>query len=50
MALNKKIVTKVKEKTSDDSVFGKQLQLLLTRIENGNQPKREIEKILKEIR
>lgn len=50
MALNKKIVTKVKEKTSEDSSLGKQLQLLLTRIENGNQPKREIEKIIKEIR
>ena len=50
MALNKKIVTKVKEKTSDDSTFRQHLLLLLTRIENGNQPKREIEKIIKEIR
>ena len=50
MALNKKIVTKIKEKTADEPFLRQQLPALLSRIEGGRQPKREIEKIIKEIK
>lgn len=50
MALNKKIVGKIKVKTADDSFAKLHLSSLLARIEAGHQPKREIDKIIKEIK
>jgi hypothetical protein len=49
MALNKKIVAKIKEKTGEDLFIKSQLPLLLSRIESGRQPKREIVKIMEEL-
>lgn len=50
MALNKKIVSKIKDKASGDDFLKKNMILLLTRVDDGKQPKREIEKILHEIK
>ena len=46
MALNKKIVEKVKAKADGDSVIRTYLPSLLSQIEQGRQPKREIEKVI----
>lgn len=50
MALNKKIVSKIKETAAEDDFLKKNMILLLTRVDDGKQPKREIEKILKDIK
>lgn len=50
MALNKKIVEKVKEKANGDSFIRTYLPSLLSYIEQGKQPKREIEKVINQIR
>lgn len=50
MALNKKIVTKIREKTANEPFIKQQLPALLSRIEGGHYPKREIEKVIKEIK
>lgn len=50
MALNKKIVTKIKEKTADEQFLKLHLPALLSRIESGRQPKRELENIMREIK
>ena len=46
MALNKKIVQKIKEKADGDSFIKLQLPSLLSYIEQGKQPRREIEKVI----
>ena len=46
MALNRKIVEKVKKKAGDDAFLRTQLPSLLSKVEDGHQPKREIEKII----
>lgn len=50
MALNKKIVEKIKAKTEGEPFLKRHLPSLLARIEEGRQPRREIEKIIKEIK
>ncbi len=50
MALNQKITKKIKGKTSGDSFLKNKLISLLSRVDEGKQPKREIEKIIKEIK
>ncbi len=50
MALNQKITKKIKEKASGDNFLKNKLISLLYRIDEGKQPKREIEKIIKEIK
>ena len=49
MALNQKITKKIKEKANDDFLKNKMISLL-SRIDEGKQPKREIEKIINEIK
>ncbi|MBQ0143135.1 MAG: hypothetical protein KBT06_10160 [Prevotellaceae bacterium] len=50
MAINPKIVRKIKSKTSDNSEKRRLLISFLSRVEEGKQPKREIDKIMKEIK
>ena len=50
MALSTKITEKIKTQSSDDSFLKKNLLLLLTRVDEGKQPKREIERIISEIK
>lgn len=50
MALNQKITKKIKEKASGDSFLKNKLIALLSKVDEGRQPKREIEKIIKEIK
>lgn len=49
MAINKKILIKISEKTKTDIVMQKNLEGFLSGIEEGRQGKRMIEKILKTI-
>lgn len=49
MALNQKITDKIKQK-ADDAFLRKNLLLLLSRVDEGKQPKRVIESIIKEIK
>lgn len=50
MAINPKIVKKIKEKTSEDSFMKTNIIRLLSKIEEGRQPKREIDKIINDIK
>lgn len=50
MALSTKITEKIKTQSGDDSFLKKNLLLLLTRVDEGKQPKREIERIISEIK
>ena len=50
MAINPKIIQKVKSLSGDDSFLKRSIPNLLARVEEGKQPKREIEKILSEIK
>ena len=50
MALNKKIVEKVMEKADGDVFIRTNLPALLSVIEQGRQPKREIEKVINQIK
>lgn len=50
MAINPKIIKKVKSLSGEDALLNRSIPNLLARIEEGKQPKREIEKILKEIK
>lgn len=50
MAINAKIVQKIKSKTTDDSVKKRLLTQLLARIEEGRQPKRVIDNIMNELK
>lgn len=44
MALNQKITKKIKEKSANDDFLRNKLIYLLSRVDEGKQPKREIEK------
>jgi hypothetical protein len=50
MALNQKIITKIKEKAGNDDFLKNKMISLLSRVDEGKQPKREIDKIIKEIK
>lgn len=50
MALNKKITDKIKQKAADNEFLKRNIILLLSRVDEGKQPKRIIEKIIKEIK
>jgi hypothetical protein len=49
MAINKKIITKIEDKTKSDIILQKNLIKVLSSIEEGKQGKRTIEKIIKSI-
>lgn len=49
MAINKKILTKISDKTKSDIAMQKNLESFLSGIEEGRQGKRMIEKIMKTI-
>lgn len=49
MALNKKIVKAIEDKTKDDPTLKKFLVKYLQEIEAGHQPKRVIDKLLNDI-
>ncbi len=49
MAINKKIIEKISEKTASDIAMQKNLMEILTGIEEGRQGKRIIERMLKSI-
>lgn len=49
MAINKKILEKVAEKTSCDLAMRKNIENVLTGIEEGRQGKRMLDKIMKSI-
>lgn len=49
MAINKKILTKISEKTQSDILMQKNIECVLSGIEEGRQGKRIIEKIMKSI-
>ncbi len=49
MAINKRILQKISEKTSSDIAMQKNIENILAGIEEGRQGKRMIEKILKSI-
>ena len=50
MALNQKIIKKIKEKAADDDFLRNKMISLLSRVDEGKQPKRIIEDIIKEIK
>lgn len=50
MALNRKIVEKIKQKAGDNAFLRVQLPSLLSKVEDGRYPKPEIEKIIKQIK
>ncbi len=50
MALSKKITEKIKVKSEGNDFLKTNLLLLLTRVDDGRQPKREIERIISEIK
>lgn len=50
MALNQKITEKVKVKAKDDVFLKQNLISLLSRVEEGRQPKRTIDEIIKKIK
>lgn len=50
MALNHKITKKIKEKAGSDDFLKNKMISLLSRVDEGKQPKREIEKIINEIK
>lgn len=50
MALNKKIIEKVRAKSAGDTFVKSYLPSLLARIEEGKQPRREIEKVINQIK
>lgn len=50
MAINQKIVKKIKEKTTEDPIKKRMILNFLTRVEEGRQPKREIDKIMNELK
>jgi len=50
MALNQKITKKIKEKAANDDFLRKNMIMLLSKVDEGKQPKRLIETILNEIR
>lgn len=50
MALNQKIITKIKEKAGNDDFLKNKMISLLSRVDEGKQPKREIDKIIKVIK
>lgn len=49
MAINKKILVKIADKTKSDIAMQKNIENVLTSIEEGRQGKRIIDKILKSI-
>ena len=49
MAINKKILVKIAEKTKSDSAKQKNIKSVLSGIEEGRQGKRIIDKIMKSI-
>ena len=49
MAINKKILVKIAEKTKSDIAIRKNLEHVLSGIEEGRQGKRMIDKIIKSI-
>ena len=50
MALNQKIIKIIKEKAADDDFLRNKMISLLSRVDEGKQPKRIIEDIIKEIK
>lgn len=46
MALNPKIVEKIKSKTKEEDLIQQELLYLLAQVEKGKQPKREIDKVM----
>ena len=50
MALNQKITRKIKEKAGSDDFLKNKMIYLLSRVDEGRQPKREIEKVINEIK
>ena len=50
MALNQKIIKIIKEKAADDDILSNKMISLLSRVDEGKQPKRIIEDIIKEIK
>lgn len=50
MALNQKIIKKIKEKANGNDFLKNKLISLLSRVDEGRQPKREIDKIINEIK
>lgn len=49
MAINKKILTKIAEKTKSDIAMQKNMETVLAGIEEGRQGKRMIDKIMKSV-
>lgn len=49
MAINKKILTKIADKTKSDIAMQKNIEMVLSGIEEGRQGKRMIDKIMKSI-
>lgn len=49
MAINKRILTKISEKTSSDISMQRNIESILSGIEEGKQPKRMIDKIIKQV-
>ena len=49
MAINKKILTKIAEKTKSDIAMQKNIENVLAGIEEGRQGKRMIDKIIKSV-
>jgi hypothetical protein len=49
MAISKRILTKIEDKTSSDIAMQKNLETVLSGIEEGRQGKRIIEKIMKSV-
>ena len=50
MALNRKITDKIKAKAAGDDFLKNKIISLLSRVDEGKQPKRIIEEIIKEIK
>lgn len=50
MALNRKITDKIKAKAAGDDFLKNKMISLLSRVDEGKQPKRIIEEIIKEIK
>ena len=49
MAINKRILTKISEKTNSDISMQRNIESILSGIEEGKQPKRMIDKIIKQV-
>lgn len=50
MAINEKIIKRIKAKTADDTTKRRLLTSFLARVEEGKQPKRVIAQIMEELK